>query len=242
MLGSCKTGTTTMTNILQNDLNYTTSAHTWSYYPLWNYFQSDSWFALSTAVDDLSWVSQSPFCVDKFLKAIQRSNVFADSPWNYLWPIYEQLVPPNKSKYILTVRDSTRDVLNSNAKMLLTRKEPTKNHAHFKNAKTGHTKHGNWNDLWHLMARQYEKHIENVLRYFTSHNRMDDLLIINLKTESQKDSFRAQWDEITTFLGCPPITNRGLSHSNAAIKTQADFFPTNYVFDWRSYSWPVEWQ
>ena len=69
------------------------------------------------------------------------------------------------------------------------------------------------------MARQYEKHIENVLTYFTKHNRMDDLLIINLKTESQKDSFRAQWDEITTFLGCPPI-----------------------VFDWRSYSWPVEWQ
>ena len=88
VLGSCKRGTTTMTNILQNDLNYTTSAHTWSYHPLWNYFQSDSWFALSTAVDDLSWVSQSPFCVDKFLKAIQRSNVFADSPWNYLQSVY----------------------------------------------------------------------------------------------------------------------------------------------------------
>ena len=73
--------------------------------------------ALYISTDDVSWAMFSePFWTD-FNEALRKSNVFLDAPWNYLYPFYDQMIPRNHSKFILLLRDSTRDLVNSNMKV-----------------------------------------------------------------------------------------------------------------------------
>ena len=73
---------------------------------------------LQTAVDDISWVFHIKKFYSYFMETLLHSDVFADSPWWCLYPLYDQLIPSKYSKFILTIRDSTRDWVNSHMKML----------------------------------------------------------------------------------------------------------------------------
>eukprot|EP01084_Bolivina_argentea_P197386 338281_1 len=123
VLGASKTGTKTMGGILSTLLGYHCTyqpMHTCGFHPLDEYYQNSE-LALSVAPDDISWIFHSPLLYNDFIQSLKQSRSFSDLPWAFLYPLYDQLIPPGYSKFILLVRDSTRDVVNSNMKMLARR-------------------------------------------------------------------------------------------------------------------------
>ena len=89
---------------------------------------------------------------------------------------------------------------------------------------------------WMKLARIYELNDERVIQYFKDKQKQNDLLIINLKQESMKMENSEQWFRITNFLRCPNVTNQGLPKSNAANNEQIDFFPKDFHFNWRNFT------
>jgi len=133
----------------------------------------DSMLPLYVSPDDISWAMFSrPFWRD-FKETLRKSNAFYDAPWNYLYPYYDQMIPRNHSKFILLLRNSTREMVNSNMKMYVrTRKAHNKISPKvqydYKNWTLGPKPSAmteSWTDFWMLAARAYEKHNENVMEY-----------------------------------------------------------------------------
>eukprot|EP01083_Nonionella_stella_P095044 266746_1 len=240
VLGASKTGTKTMGGILSTLLGYHCTyqpMHTCGFHPLDEYYQNSE-LALSVAPDDISWIFHSPLLYNDFIQSLKQSRSFSDLPWAFLYPLYDQLIPPGYSKFILLVRDSTRDVVNSNMKMLARRDSVQFDY-------TNHTVHPRgievkWETFWMLNARQYEMHNRNVIEYFTKRNRLKDLLILNVAQESKKNTFSEQWFKITNFLQCDNITDRSIPHHNQAVRKQMDFFPKNYSIQWQDFEFPEE--
>ena len=213
---------------------------------------------LFVSPDDVSWAMFSrPFWSD-FNEALRKSSVFHDAPWNYLYPFYDQMIPRNHSKFILLLRDSTRDLVNSNMKMYVRgrkkrEKIPPEVQYDFTNwtlsPKPSGVSQGSWKDFWMITARGYEMHNQNVMDYFRAKGRLDDLLVLNLMEESKKMPFSEQWFKITQFLGCPNVTEKGLPHANTAQTSelknhvkQMDFFPSNFVIHWQHHTFPHDMQ
>eukprot|EP01083_Nonionella_stella_P021342 59214_1 len=204
VLGASKTCTTTMSDILSTFLGYPCTRHpmnTCAYYGLQPYYLKAS-LPLYVAPDDISWLFHSQLLYNDFIESLKKSRSFSDSPWTYLYPLYDQLIPANHSKFILLVRDSTRDVVNSNMKMMARRDAPVQfdytNH-------TQHPKgmrHTRWKTFWMITARQYELHNKNVIQYFTKKDRLNDLLIMNVAMESRKKRSSERWYKLTKFLQC----------------------------------------
>lgn len=73
---------------------------------------------------------------------------------------------------------------------------------------------------------------------------MNDLLVLNLREESNRMPFSEQWYKITHFLGCPNVSEIRLPHHNSAQDSddrhvsQMDFFPRNYSINWQNYTIP----
>ena len=266
-LGLSKTGTQTMTDILRNELGYKCNKSspllTCGYNPLWLYMK-DAMLPLFVATEDLSWIWHSkPFHHD-LIESISNSNVFGDAPWTYLYPIYDQLLPQNATKFILTIRDSTRDQVNSNMKMFARqqivqlKRRGTFNvtediqydYTNFTSAETlpgWPSVERSWTNYWTLDARNYEIHNSKVIEYFKKRGRLKDLLVINLGEQSKKWPYSEQWYPITDFLGCSNITDKPLTRKNSAtekvkdnkwMKYQIEFFPKDYMIHYENYSWP----
>eukprot|EP01083_Nonionella_stella_P021341 59212_1 len=218
VLGASKTGTTTMSTIL--------SAYLGS-------------LPLYVAPDDISWIFHSRPLYTDFIESLKKSRSFADSPWTFLYPLYDQLIPANHSKFILLLRDSTRDVVNSNMKMLARRDAPVQFDY------TNHTQHPKgmymkWETFWMITARQYELHNKNVIEYFTKRNRLKDLLVMNVAVESRKKRLSERWYKLTKFLQCDNVTDIAFPHNNMAGRRQMDFFPKNYTIHWQDFEFAEE--
>eukprot|EP01084_Bolivina_argentea_P306740 530097_1 len=255
VLGVSKTGTTTMRSILHSTFGYKCSQKpiaSCRYYGLEHYYKRGGMLPLLVAPDDISWLFHSKSLYNDFMETVRKSTAFMDAPWPFLYPIYDQILPPNYSKFILLIRNSTRDVVNSNMKMYVRRwkryweKNKLKNtslqydYSNFSLLTHNEKKFGvfvSWEEFWMLIARQYELHNQNVIQYFTQRDRLHDLLIINLGIESQKMPYSEQWYKITKFLGCANITDESLPQKNIANDEQIDFFPKDYQIEWRNYKW-----
>ena len=237
-LGTQKTGTTTMKSILVDTFGYKCSHN-----PLitcddtrLDPYMNDI-LPSAVATDDISWVIHSKPFYNDFIQSVMSSNVFADSPWYHLYPFYDQLIPSNHSKFILTVRDSTRDVLNSRLKMLirnLIKKRNLDDNLQLDYTNASQYLHLRLYDFWMLNARNYELHNQHVIEYFTKRGRLNDLLVINLVEESKKN-VNEQWYKITDFLGCPNM-NGSLPKKNSAGNKQIDFFPKDFTINWENYT------
>ena len=202
-----------MKTILMKKLKYKCTRKpmlTCAYYGMY-FYMKDTHLPLMAATNDISWAMHSKVFYSEFIESLKISSIFADAPWYYLYPFYDQLIPRNHSKYILTVRDSTRDVVNSNMKMFVrnikrrrklneTLQFDYTNVSQYLNPKWVGIK-TTWEEFWMLNARNYEIHTRNVIDYFTKQGRLDDLLVINLGQESKKNESE-QWYKITEFLGC----------------------------------------
>ena len=245
-LGLSKTGTSTMAHILRKELGFSCTRKpmvTCAYCPLWRYFK-DSFLPLYVSPNDISWLFHSEPLHSDFLRTLQRANAFGDAPWNSLYPMYDQLIAPNHTKFILTVRDSTRDAVNSNMKMFardyirrILKNEEGKVQFDYTNfSKHAKPRIVEWEQFWMLSARQYELHNQNVINYFSQRQRLDDLLIINLAKESKKP-INEQWFRITDFLGCDNVTKALPTKNRAKDRSanQIDFFPKDYMIRWWEY-------
>ena len=246
-LGNPKTGTTTMKEILLK-LRYQcgkTPLHTCGYNALHHYIY-DIHLPLYVATDDISWVIHSKSFYRNFLYSIKSSAIFADGPWFFLYPYYDQLIPQNYSKFILTIRNSTRDVVNSMMKMKVRRGGNRTLQLDYRNVTQylGKTPAGcslSWKAWAMMTARNHQRHNQNVIDYFTKRGRLKDLLIIDLSKESKKNK-NEQWYKITKFLGCSNISGPLPISNNAKSKGyQIDYYPKDYIINWKNYTlWKQE--
>jgi len=181
------------------------------------------------STEDISWTWHSKPFHHEFLEVLTKATSFGDAPWNHLYPLYDQLLPENHTKFILTVRDSTRDQVNSNMKMFARQyikrmkskgrvpmeEDIQYDYTNFTMSAGLMGVQYSWKDFWTMNARNYETHNRKVQEYFKKRGRLKDLLVINLAEESRKEGLSEQWWKITNFLGCPNVTNKPLPRENA---------------------------
>ena len=135
-IGMFKTGTSSLSSAL-NTLGY----H--SYYTT-KYWVPHKWYRnivdlYLLAADDISWMFYQPDVIHRILAFSDRSYNFGDGPWLFAYHVFDQYYSvggsmkgigsefsytygnlinmENGAKFILTVRNTTWDVVNSNLKM-----------------------------------------------------------------------------------------------------------------------------
>ena len=263
-IGIPKTGTSTISILLQilgykcinNSCNHRVLRSLY-HKPLKKMSEYLFWSTAPFYVDDISFSFINNKIYKKLYKLTQISQIFADQPWSYLYKLFDEWYP-NKNKYIYTIRKSTYNRINSLLKHTLliefrrmTRRlklnqtetiKFAKNNPIYWNSKME-------NDLiknnllieWIMYnARLYEKHHDNVLKYFTSKrigiNKDKDLLILCLECETEKDL----WCKITKFLQCNKTPNISFPHELKSeineIINEKYYLPQNFSLNWRNYN------
>eukprot|EP01084_Bolivina_argentea_P243391 408033_1 len=220
-----------------------------------------SWRPFSA--DDISDAFVNKDYTKKLYLLSYISQVFADTPWAFFYKLWDKWYP--NSKFIYTLRASTYNRVNSAAKFeLRTRYMMAKRGLHGDTKQklmryvTRHINesksilwksdienvimpHDKLEEFVMLMARNYEKHHENILNYFGADRiGMDkDLLIICLECENDP------WNKIFKFLGCEwKYANNGeieklnipFPHELSAVKYMPKYYlPKDFSLNWREY-------
>ena len=212
--------------------------------------------------------SWRPFAADDISEAIANreyaknlyltstvSEVFADTPWAFLYQLMDEWHP--NSKFIYTLRSSTYERVNSALKFelrtryLMAHKLKNGEGKRMYDAVSKHIEQNKlilWNssianmimpiermkEFAVLMARVYEKHHSNVMKYFGA-NRIGidkDVLVLCLECEQNP------WQKIGEFLGCNTgsIQEIGFPHKLSAVEYMPKYFlPRNFSLDWQRY-------
>ena len=93
----------------------------------------------------------------------------------------------------------------------------------------------NGSEIAHYIAMHYELYNEQVIKYFTERDQMNQLLVLNVDELSDEDL----WREIMSFLQCEneEIHHLQYPHFNPTQRTFTDIqlFPENQVFDWKQF-------
>jgi len=139
------------------------------------------------------------------------------------------------SKFILTLRGSTADVVNSDARMRLMKVIGNKTFEEvYQGQRRGTVPLSSYGfsiaDFVILVSKRYELHNERVRSYFQG--RESELLEIDLEAEAADP-----WRKLTDFLGCP-IPSKPFPHSNSAKKgIRTEVIPANFVeaLNWKQF-------
>lgn len=188
------------------------------------------------SADDISDVFANTNYTKQLYLSSRASQIFADSPWCFLFLVWDHWYPSN-AKYILTLRRSTYHRVNSAVKFELqmrARHETNMSSVYWHSAAESRLFPQNQLEQFAvLMARLYEKHNQNVLSYFGAdrigHDIDSDLLVLCLDCEPDP------WPKITSFLGCsmdspfPPFAHE----LRSALPSV--YVPRNFSLDWKSY-------
>ncbi|ETO29387.1 hypothetical protein RFI_07730 [Reticulomyxa filosa] len=221
LIGMFKTGTTSLTRAVtrlgypcaSQKLNQQETLHSCHYNALTEYLQDPNTLYF-TFYDDPSPLLENSKLLFLLKNFSANSYLFRDgnerkhncTPWLFLYPLIDQWYP--NSKYILTVRDSTWKVVNSDVGMRC-RQYNQKMFGINKCREVWNTSSSVkifeqtfienvalYGKEWMLAtAKRYEIHNQNVIRYFSSRNRLKDLLVINLDLEARP------WLRIANFFG-----------------------------------------
>lgn len=152
-------------------------------------------------------------------KVSSKAMSFGDSPWCFLWPVWDVLYPG--SKFILMERDSLQTYVKSYINYL---------QSFGKHYVTDGLKSS---EFAMLAARRYDMHNARVIEYFK--DRPDDLLVWNINDPATQKN---PWKAISEFLGCPepnfafPHLNSGGSGKKKKPATYLDEYPD---MNWREY-------
>lgn len=201
------------------------------YSPLWHWFKWYN-FPIHCGATDISWLFHHPDLLKSVKEISQEASFFADNPWCFLYRIFDEWYP--NSKFILTVRSSTFEVVNSAVKMFVRNRFKDKLVNSIREL-SDNTKayHELFQDYLMLTAKNYELHNKNVLAYFNQNeDYQKKLLVINFSEEENP------WLKICHFLDCP-VPNTNFPIENTAPKNQIkSILPTNYDLNWSNYQFP----
>ena len=243
-IGYYKTGTTSLSEALTQlgfrtfswktdcPINMRMLSHRYNTLGYW--FQK-SLFPYQVGTVDISWLFVHPYLLDAVKYVSSRASNFADGPWLYIYRILDEWYP--NSKFILTVRDSTYDYVNSEVRQVFRNSFKGKGEAFeaFLSEQIFGTRLSTQIGLW---ARGYEKHNENVMKYFsTSEAQRKKLLVINLSTEDD-----LLWEKLAEFLNCPVAKNRFPRLNSAPPWQNQIVLPKDYNLNWNQYHFPKEFQ
>ena len=190
VIGIMKTGTTSMTGALAQ-LGYRCTHNSCIHLGNWFHFIDSVHLFQPLEVMILSILNMTDLFND-YLKETRSALAYGDSPWCFLYPVWDKLYPD--SKYILMSRKDDQTYINSYLRYL---KKFGKKYAN----------KGLTDQEFALLAlRRYQLHNQMVREYFK--NRTDDLLEI-VVGENKDD----EWSPITEFLGCKKPARR-FPHEN----------------------------
>ena len=234
-VGVFKTGTTTLAAALAS-LGKKCAKRSCIFIPPWMFPEFNrrphKWDAYFLASEQPSLLMDVPSVNETVQSALQSATAFADAPWLFLWPFFDAWHPG--SKFILTVRDSTAAVVNSDFKMNLRHR---KLNALPALSEVEPTLRVTYAEYAMLIARRYEVQNARVLRHFRE--RTGDLLILNIQRDMTVHSeLAAQWRPLMRFLHCPLSAqpSKPIPNKNSAPKSQAtSVLPPNFTLDWRSF-------
>ncbi|ETO32953.1 hypothetical protein RFI_04154 [Reticulomyxa filosa] len=184
IIGLMKTGTTSVAKAL-DILGYKCSKKSCIHLGLWKYV-SDTTMVWKSINDIIMDIFQHPQLLQSFRKDTFGALAFGDSPWCFLFPIFDQWYP--NSKFILTVRDSHVQMAVSHINYL---KRTGKSYA-----KSGLLDE----EFAMLVARRYELHNQFVIDYFQKRNRSHDLLVLNLDAKPPSHSSSSLYSTLSSFL------------------------------------------
>ena len=191
-LGMMKTGTLTLNQAVTN-LGYFPSAdsheisiHHWGFDP---YYLENliMWLPRDEMIAVSLW---HPYIRDKLLNVVDNTITTGDMPWASFYPVYDRLYP--NAKFVLTVRNSNRDVANSHIKTWAwiatgRQKSQANNGNNNRNNRNRMVRNTGPNLVWktlddvtwpagnslitgydlaYLLAWRYDTHTQMVLKYF----------------------------------------------------------------------------
>ena len=202
----------------------------------------------------------------------QVSQIFSDTPWAILYPLWDKWYPG--SKYIYTLRANTYNRVNSALKFEIRTKyiiserikKFDEKQQNIYNETTKFLKQNEtitWDsniskllmpyeeqlEFVMLMARNYEKHHENVMNYFgqsrIGENMDDDVLILCLECERDDTMI---WKKLQKFLGCEWMggmddtmwQNIAFPHDLSAVEYMDKTYLPKDLFmnmDWREFEY-----
>eukprot|EP01083_Nonionella_stella_P026660 73446_1 len=256
-IGIQKTGTSSMMEALKqfgyscSSLHTSRVGSTCQYHELSTAYPHKIGYPLSHwrafSADDISWAFVNRSYFQSVYLSSSVSQIFGDSPWAFLYPLWDKWYP--NAKYIYTMRSSTYHRVNSVIKFHLLMRGSKKRNKYIAFMKEKKLKLLYWNselqqmlmdhdrlmELIMLMARLYEKHHANALRYFGSNRIGDgmdkDVLVLCLECE------RNPWRKIQQFLGCHDIPDVAFPHQlRASEYLERDYIPRNISLDWRKHT------
>ncbi len=243
-IGFNKTGTSSLSAAL-NTLGF--HSHRW-HHPdhYYTYFVTDGYshlrpwyqefnFPFLVAADDISWLFHHPQMLQRIKAVSQRASSFGDYPWSFFYRIFNEWFPD--SKFIFSKRNSTYDLVNSSIRMAL--RIQWNHYGELSAADYQRKIYGiPLQEYIMLTARAYERHNENVLRYFQSDQvHKDQLLDINLEGEKAQP-----WKRICDFLECP-IPDAAFPYKNAApVNQTSNVLPLDFDLNWQNYTFEAKYQ
>ena len=250
-IGMFKTGTTSL-NLALSFLGYKDNAKTSIYKWLKQYpCNYGHWYLILRHYFDLILSLISVNDGEILLDTLRRSQIsynFGDFPMLYFWPFHDMWYP--KSKFILTIRNSSAKFVNSvmlfclqltECMLQFTEKEINKDLVNLTNFRWNKYDEIDGVELAHYMAMIYELHNERIINYFTRYDKLNDLLILNID-EYKDNPNKNQWKDIMEFLGCHndtiikyakyPHVNPTKLKYNLSIEY---LLPSDYELDWRIY-------
>ena len=215
-LGIMKTGTTSMTAAL-NHLGYHCTHDSCIHLGNWFHFIDTVHLWQPFEIIVLSILNMTDLLNETYLKETQQALAFGDSPWCFLYPVWDKLYPD--SKYILMTRKDDETYVNSYLRYL-------------KKFGKKFVNKGLSDEEFALIAlRRYHLHNERVREYFK--DRPDDLLEITVGDSGDI------YDKVAKFLGCNKPSRR-FPHENKSnrmgIKTKYSNIkvdPNDDKWNWR---------
>ncbi|ETO03247.1 hypothetical protein RFI_34165 [Reticulomyxa filosa] len=248
VIGLFKTGTTSM-NAALSRLGYRCFWRSCQFVPAWEYGMSKSefWQYLFMSADTIEWMHKVE---EGYLRDLRdwsdRAGSVGDGPWLFLYTLLDHWYPG--SKFILTVRNSTWDVVNSDVKMELRTKlhmdalwsqqvNATRPYTIELDTSTHRFYGVSLKEFAMLVARRYEIHNFKVRKYFE--NRPNDLLVLNLSAEKSN----TLWKKLTDFLQCPHTVNATFPKKNTSPPYQQFVsIPKHTTFNWRQFNFSQTYQ
>ena len=189
---------------------------------------ADGNFPYFIGTEDISWIFHNPLLFEGVKSLSQRSSSFGDLPWLFLYPLFDQWYP--NSKFILSVRSKTRDVVNSSLKMA-SRLKLKKSDGSYQEIAKKKVYGVNVEEYVMLVAKLYEEHNNNVIEYFSkSKDKKKQLLVINLQEESMA------WEKLAEFLECE-VPDMPFPFINSAPESQvSELLPLDFDLNWKDFN------
>ena len=255
VIGMMKTGTNTLRQAL-SQLGYLTkwkpmpglnrNTCTWMFQALWDWYSNFN-YPNFVGADDISWLFWNEKLYEHLLSMSDESFNFGDSPWLFMYQIFDQLYP--NSKFILTIRNSTWDLVNSDVKMEMRHRYKKKSWINktLESLDERTTYKVSVREFAMLIARRYEYHNEKIMKYFgydwKQPRENKRLLVMNLWNDT------LPWKTLMEFLECDPeklwaYDAKEIGEHNVSPEglQQKRMLPDDIDLNWRDFKFSDEYQ